>query len=372
MRKPLRIIPWISLGLFLGLSAPLQGATLDVDPIGSFFPDQALAQGVADSLSLGTEDVLTTADAHQLLFLSSQNAGIRNLQGISILSNLRTLTLLEEDLISLPEEIREITSLASLNLQGNPLEGFQGSILALTNLTTLNLDHTGLYSMPEGIGSLTRLRSLHLAGNHLTTLPETLGSLTQLETLHLEDNRLTTLPRSIIQLTRLTSLVVYRNALMDIPLETYGHLVSAGALLRDNSHTQSIDSPYALGEDAPLPGLPIYGQSTLFGDGNTLRYELHGPSGIIRSFTPILEGGILWVPGGLLGEPGTYELQVHTQDPGSVFYDNDYTQGFQVMGPGKGEALPQSGGPPIQVLAILGIGVGLFLLGLPVLQGKKG
>ena len=373
MRKNLRILLWITLVLCFVLSGPLQGATLDQDPIGAFFPDQALAQGVADTLSLDVEDILTTTDAGGLLFLSSQNAGIRDLQGISILTNLRSLTFIEEDLTTLPEEILELPSLSSLNLQGNPLEGFPGPLSELIDLTALNLDHTGLYSVPEGIGSLTRLRSLSLAGNQLTTLPEGLWNLTQLETLHLEDNRLTTLPRSITQLGGLTNLVIDRNAFMDIPLEAYLHLVAAGSILRDNSYSRSIDDPYPQGKDAPLPGLPIYGQSLLFGDGNTLRYELHGPSGTIHSFIPILEGETLWVPGHLLGEPGTYALQVHSQDPGCVFYDNDYTQGFQVVGPAtmEMEDLPQSGGPPLPALAALFFGTGSFLLGSMILRERK-
>ena len=68
----------------------------------------------------------------------------------------------------------------------------------LNRSANLSLYGLRLLSIPEQIGDLTALTSLNLGCNRLTTLPEQIENLTALTSLNLSDNRLTTLPHSLI------------------------------------------------------------------------------------------------------------------------------------------------------------------------------
>src|ERR1043165_9275267 len=63
-----------------------------------------------------------------------------------------------------------------------------------------------LTELPESLRQLTQLQSLDLSNNKLTVLPESLCQLTQLQTLYLSSNQLTALPESLGKLRQLQTL----------------------------------------------------------------------------------------------------------------------------------------------------------------------
>src|SRR5438045_742151 len=70
-----------------------------------------------------------------------------------------------------------------------------------TRADTLDLagaysDDTKIAEVPESLRQLTFLQSLDLSQNKLEALPEWLQELTELRSLNVEDNQLTRLPRS--------------------------------------------------------------------------------------------------------------------------------------------------------------------------------
>ena len=60
--------------------------------------------------------------------------------------------------------------------------------------TGLSLSFVTLTELPESLRELTQLQSLNLSGNQLTGLPEWLGEHTQLQSLDISHNQLTELP----------------------------------------------------------------------------------------------------------------------------------------------------------------------------------
>ncbi len=86
-----------------------------------------------------------------------------------------------------------------------------------TDIVSLRLGNNQLITLPDSIGYLTNLRELRLQCNQLKTLPDSLANLQQLTWLSLSFNRLTSLPESITQLTNLTGLRLNGNQLVMLP-----------------------------------------------------------------------------------------------------------------------------------------------------------
>jgi len=100
------------------------------------------------------------------------------------------LDLWNSQLITLPHEIAELTSLRMLSLSYNQLTDLPPDIAELTSLAVLSLSHNQLTALPHEISKLTNLTALRLSNNQLTALPPEIGELTSLTTLDLRDNPL--------------------------------------------------------------------------------------------------------------------------------------------------------------------------------------
>lgn len=170
--------------------------------------------------------------------------------GLFRLKDLRELSLWDNELTTLPDEITNLKSLQFLGLGGNNFTTIPKVIERLPSLKTLRLSSNHgtintlpiwignlqslenlslfgneLQELPETIGNLTSLKNFDLHRNQLSKLPETIGNLTSLEELNLEENRLATLPETIGKLTSLRKLYLPKNQLTALP-ETIGNLTS--------------------------------------------------------------------------------------------------------------------------------------------------
>ena len=151
---------------------------------------------------------------------------------IGQLTSLRTLTLNSNlELSSLPAEIGQLASLETLDLRDNPkLNSLPAEINKLPKLNKLDLSETraileldwsskGLTSVSAAVAQITTLQTLNLDGNKITELPREIGQLSLLQTLSLNGNKVTELPREIGQLTSLHTLTLNSNKLAEIPDE---------------------------------------------------------------------------------------------------------------------------------------------------------
>ncbi len=117
-----------------------------------------------------------------------------------------SLGIYEQDLVSLPETLGQLTNLKKLDLRWNKLTSLPETLGQLTNLKILYLLDNQLTSLPETLGQLTKLEELYLGVIQLASLPETLGQLTNLKKLDLRVNQLASLPETLGQLTNLKEL----------------------------------------------------------------------------------------------------------------------------------------------------------------------
>ena len=168
---------------------------------------------------------------------------------IGSLSSLETLNLNINNIKSLPKSIGSLSSLKELSLWKNELIFLPESMGSLSSLETLNLRLNQLEALPEVIGNLTFLKELNLHDNKLSVIPYSIGSLSSLEKLNLSWNELKTIPESIGSLSSLKELDLGRNELEKIP-DSIGSLTSLQLL--DISENKLISIPETIGSISSL------------------------------------------------------------------------------------------------------------------------
>jgi uncharacterized protein (TIGR02996 family) len=121
-------------------------------------------------------------------------------------------------LTTLPDNLRQLTALRSLNLHSTGLTELPDWIGDLTNLEFLGVGANRLSSLPESIGNLRRLRRfVCISTEALEQLPDGIGRLAMLEFLQLSFNRLKAIPDSIGNLSNLRELDLSHNQLTELP-----------------------------------------------------------------------------------------------------------------------------------------------------------
>ncbi len=182
-------------------------------------------------------------------------------------------------LISLPDSIGNLTSLAELFISQTNLSNLPESIGSLTSLVDLELRFNKLISLPENIVNLAALTSLDLYNNGLTFLPESIGKLKSLKTLNLDYNKLTSLPESIGNLNALDRLELEHNDVFSLP-ESIGNLTNLKFLrLNEMSHNSLSTIPNTIENLRSLE--TIYIKNPHF-DGN--KFEFHQTDFTLKEF----------------------------------------------------------------------------------------
>ena len=105
-----------------------------------------------------------------------------------------------QQLTVLPEDIGNLTSLASLYMEWNYITVLPESFSALTNLFNLVISNNLLTSLPEDFGNLTNLFFLDLGYNQISSIPESIGDLPNIMYFWIFNNQLSQLPESICNL----------------------------------------------------------------------------------------------------------------------------------------------------------------------------
>jgi Leucine-rich repeat (LRR) protein len=148
------------------------------------------------------------------------------------LTGLKELCLADNNLFTLPKSMENFTSLTILSLCGNRMLMDIEPIGDIKSLVRLDLSYCNIKELPDSLSNLTMLTKLNLRGNQLTSLPDWITDLTMLTKLNLRGNQLTSLPKSIRHL-RLVSLDLQYNQLTSIPeelLELELEIVSRGTV----------------------------------------------------------------------------------------------------------------------------------------------
>ncbi|KAL6498015.1 Plant intracellular Ras-group-related LRR protein 4 [Orobanche gracilis] len=136
---------------------------------------------------------------------------------IGALSALQTLDLHGNRISELPESIGDLLNLIHLDLRGNQVKSLPPTIARLVCLQELNLSSNELSSLPEAIGSLVSLKTLNIETNNIEEIPHTIGRCTSLKEIRSDYNRLKALPEAVGRIESLEILTVRYNNIKQLP-----------------------------------------------------------------------------------------------------------------------------------------------------------
>ena len=152
-----------------------------------------------------------------VIYLDLQNHNLTDIPNqITEFKNLKTLDLSFNKISKIDINTKLPNSLEILLLSNNLLTEF--NLIYLENLKSLSLSNNNLKSINENIGKFSELFQLHLDGNKLEEIPNSIGNLKNLYWLHIDGNQLTTLPKNIGKLKTLQALIATNNNITFIPV----------------------------------------------------------------------------------------------------------------------------------------------------------
>lgn len=129
------------------------------------------------------------------------------------------LSVSNNQLTALPDDIGQLTQLTVLQADQNKLAQLPASLGRLINLRSLSLNNNQLEQLPDQLGKLRSLKNLSVSSNRLTALPNSIGQLDSLHYLWIGENRLRSLPNSLSQLGNLKTLSIGANELTALPTD---------------------------------------------------------------------------------------------------------------------------------------------------------
>lgn len=136
---------------------------------------------------------------------------------ISNLTNLQTLLLYGNEIITVPSTIGTLEKLKVLDISRNKLECIPSEIANLSSLMTLNLSNNALTKFPslEHSGKLT---VIDLSGNKLTEFPDVCHeNNAHLAEINCKNNFIEVIPHEIVLLASLKHLNLANNKIKKIP-----------------------------------------------------------------------------------------------------------------------------------------------------------
>lgn len=135
----------------------------------------------------------------------------------SHLKNIKNLSLPNNKIKVIPNEIKNLVHLKKLDFSKNKIVVFSKELCELKNLEDLQLNENNIEFLPVEIENLSNLDFLYLSSNKIKILPKQFWSLTKLSYLYLNANPLISIPCDIKNLTNLQKFLVDSESLRFFP-----------------------------------------------------------------------------------------------------------------------------------------------------------
>ncbi|XP_022142820.1 plant intracellular Ras-group-related LRR protein 6 [Momordica charantia] len=167
--------------------------------------------------------------------IESLNEELRNLSSLTVLNvchnklselpaaigELPALKLLDvsfNSIVKIPEEIGSATSLVKFDCTSNRLKELPSALGRCLDLSDLKASNNSIASLPDELANCSKLTKLDVEGNKLTMISKNLiASWTMLTELNASKNLLNGLPENIGSLSRLIRLNIHQNKISSIP-----------------------------------------------------------------------------------------------------------------------------------------------------------
>lgn len=159
------------------------------------------------------EEALKNPEKVYRLNLSNQNKVIPSSTWDKFI-NIEYLSLKNDHLKQIPNEISKLKNLKTLDLSGNDFEILPKDFTKLVNLEELILNDEKNIDFPKTLdilSKLPKLKSLHLENDNLISLPDEIFKLQNLESLFLNKNKLKEVPKKLEGLHHLQYLDLKNN-----------------------------------------------------------------------------------------------------------------------------------------------------------------
>lgn len=129
-------------------------------------------------------------------------------QQLSLLPNLKNITIEDTSLTEIPKNIYQCKQLEELLIEKSKVKMISNDIEHLINLKKLKITHAQIKELPSTIGKLKALQHLNLSVNQIQRLPHSFAQLANLQTLNIDHNGLIELPNQIFALPKLKRLYI--------------------------------------------------------------------------------------------------------------------------------------------------------------------
>ncbi|UJR21068.1 hypothetical protein I4U23_024168 [Adineta vaga] len=129
--------------------------------------------------------------------LQYDNKKLKEISPALCLPGLRTLSLNDNELQTIPTEISLMVNLKNLSIRNNQIGQLPDCFGQLKKLENIQLSQNQLRTLPSSFANLNSLRHLTLSHNYFTTIPESILKLQNLQLLDLSSNEITQIPDQI-------------------------------------------------------------------------------------------------------------------------------------------------------------------------------
>ncbi len=203
------------------------------------FPDEKLEELIRGELEKPTGDI-TSSDMQDLYYLTINEEGVGNIEGLEYASELREFTLMRETVDSLAP-LKELTKLERLIIRYSEIENLPiefseevnlnhisttGTIIEdvsfaehMTNIEHLTMSDAGINDI-SAMASLINVEQLNLRGNEIENI-DALADMHELEVLNLQGNGVSTI-EPLTDLESLYDVVLSYNPIYNLkPLESF-------------------------------------------------------------------------------------------------------------------------------------------------------
>eukprot|EP00286_Rhodomonas_abbreviata_P021461 CAMPEP_0181293390 /NCGR_PEP_ID=MMETSP1101-20121128/3040_1 /TAXON_ID=46948 /ORGANISM="Rhodomonas abbreviata, Strain Caron Lab Isolate" /LENGTH=256 /DNA_ID=CAMNT_0023397975 /DNA_START=288 /DNA_END=1055 /DNA_ORIENTATION=- len=134
-------------------------------------------------------------------------------------TSLTKLSINQNRIQVIPEEIGEMKNLNTLCIYDNTLTSLPGNICKMESLTQLSVYNNFITALPEEFCLIPKLQQAYLSNNKLTALPEGMEKMTGLSALFLDGNAIQELPSGFFKMPALQELTLANNNLKSVPAD---------------------------------------------------------------------------------------------------------------------------------------------------------
>ncbi|WP_410499086.1 leucine-rich repeat-containing protein kinase family protein [Chitinibacter sp. S2-10] len=161
------------------------------------------------NLSQFPREIFELADTLEVLNLSGNQLSTLP-DDLPRLKKLKIIFCSNNDFTELPAVLGQCEQLEMIGFRANRIQTIPATALPLS-LRALTLTDNHITTLPDEIGHCAQLQKLMLAGNRLTALPASLAGCSQLELIRIAANRFAALPEVVLHLPRLAWLAYAGN-----------------------------------------------------------------------------------------------------------------------------------------------------------------